>query len=40
MLKTNDLQHVLHTSIPDGIKVTINNLYIFVPNSIPTVQLN
>ena len=38
MLKTNVLQDIIHTSIPDDIKVTINNLYIFVPNLIPTVQ--
>ena len=38
MLKTNELQDFIYTSVADDIKVTIINLFLFVPNSIPTVE--
>ena len=38
MLKTNDLQDITYTSTGDDINVTINNLYFFVPNLIPSVE--
>ena len=38
ILKTNDLQDIIYTSITDDINVTINNLYLFVPNLIPSVE--
>ena len=38
MLKTNDLQDIIYTSMADDINVTINNLYLFVPNLIPSVE--
>ena len=38
MLKTNDLQDIVYTSMADDINVTINNLYLFVPNLIPSVE--
>ena len=38
MLKSNDLQDILHTSMAEDINVTINNLYLFVPNLIPSVE--
>ena len=38
LLKTNDLQDNLYTSMDDDINVTINNLYLFVPNLIPSVE--
>ena len=38
MLKTNDLQDIICTSMADNIKVTINNLYLYVPNLIPSVE--
>ena len=34
MFKTNDLQDIIYTSMDDDINVTINNLYLFVPNLI------
>ena len=37
ILETNDLQDIIYTSITDDKKVTINNLYIFIPNLIPSV---
>ena len=37
ILKTNDLQDTIYTSMADDINVTINNLYLFVPNLIPSV---
>ena len=40
MLKTNDLQDIIYTSIADDIKITFNNLYLFVPNLIPFVEIN
>ena len=38
ILKTADLQDILHTSMTDDINVTINNLYLFIPNLIPNVE--
>ena len=38
MLKTNDLQDNIYTSMGDDINVTINNLYLSVPNLIPSVE--
>ena len=36
--KTNDLQDIIYTSMTDDINVTINNLYLFVPNLTPSVK--
>ena len=36
--KTNDLQDIIYTSMTDDIDVTINNLYLYVPNLIPSVE--
>ena len=36
--KTNDLQDIIYTSLTDDIDVTINNLYLYVPNLIPSVE--
>ena len=36
--KTNDLQNFVYTSIVDDINVTINNLYLYVPNLFPSVE--
>ena len=38
MLKTNDLQDIIYTSMAEDINVTINNLNLFVPNLIPSVE--
>ena len=38
ILKTNDLQDIIYTSMTDDINVTINNLYLYVPNLIPSVE--
>ena len=38
MFKTADLQDVFYTSMSDGINATINNLYVIVPNLIPSVE--
>ena len=38
MLKTNDLQDDLYTTMVDDINVTKNNLYLLVPNLIPPVE--
>ena len=38
ILKTNDTQDNIYTSMADDINVTINNLDLFVPNSIPSVE--
>ena len=38
VLETADLQYVLYTSMTDDIIVTINNLYLFMRNSIPSVE--
>ena len=36
--KTNDLQNIIYSSMADDINVTINNLYQYVPNLIPSVE--
>ena len=36
--KTNDLQDIIYTSMTDDIDVTNNNLYLYVPNLIPSVE--
>ena len=36
--KTNDLQNIIYPSMADDINVTINNLYLYVPNLIPNVE--
>ena len=36
--KTNDLQDIIYTSMTDDINVTINNLYLYIPNLIPSVE--
>ena len=36
--KTNDLQDIIYTSTTDGINVTIDNLYLYVPKLIPSVE--
>ena len=36
--KTNDLQNIIYSSMADDINVTINNLYLYVPNSKPSVK--
>ena len=36
--KRNDLQDIIYTSMTDDIKVTVNNLYLSVPNLIPSVE--
>ena len=36
--KTNDLQNIIYSSMTDDINVTINNLYLYVPNLIPSVE--
>ena len=36
--KTNDLQGIIYTSMTDKIDVTINKLYLYVPNLIPFVE--
>ena len=38
MLKTNDLHDIISKSMADDIKVTINSLYLFVPNLTPSVE--
>ena len=38
MLKTNDLQDIIYTSMEDDLNVTINSLYLYVPNLIPSVE--
>ena len=38
MLKTNNLEDIIYTSMGDDINVTINNLYLFIPNLIPSVE--
>ena len=39
MLKTNDSQDIIHKSTDVDINVTNNNLYLFVPNLIPSVEI-
>ena len=36
--KTNELQDIIYTSMTDDINVTIHNLYLCVPNLIPSVE--
>ena len=36
--KTTDLQDIIYTSMTDDINVTINNLYLYVPNLTPSVE--
>ena len=36
--KTNDLQNIIYSSMADDKNVTINNLYLYVPNLIPSVE--
>ena len=36
--KTNDLQDIIYTSMTDDINVTNNNLYLYVPNLLPSVE--
>ena len=38
IFKTNDLQDIIFTTMTDDINVTINKLYLYVPNSIPSVE--
>ena len=38
MFKTNDLQDIIYTSMVEDINVTINNLYLFIPNLLPSVE--
>ena len=38
MLKTADLQDIIYTSMADDINVTINSLYLYIPNLIPSVE--
>ena len=38
MFKTANLQDIIYTSMADDIDVTINSLYLFVPNLIPSVE--
>ena len=38
MFKTNDLQNILYSSMADDINVTINNLYLYVPNLLQSVE--
>ena len=38
MLKTVDLQDIIYTSMTDDINVTVNNLYLFIPNLMPSVE--
>ena len=36
--KTNELHNIIYSSMADDINVTINNLYLYVPNLIPNVE--
>ena len=38
MLKTDNLQDIIYTSMADDINVTNKNLYLFIPNLIPSVE--
>ena len=38
MLKTNNLQDIIYTFMDDDINVTIQNLYLFIPNLIASVE--
>ena len=37
--KPNDLQNIIYSSMADDINVTINNLYLYVPNLLPNVEI-
>ena len=37
-VKTNSLRNIINSSMADDINVTINNLYLYVPNLIPSVE--
>ena len=38
MFKTNDLQDIINTTMDDDLNLANNNLYLFVPNLIPSVE--
>ena len=38
MFKTANLQDNVYTSMADDIKVTINSLYLYIPQLIPSVE--
>ena len=38
VFKTNDLQNIIFSCMADDINVTINNLYLYVPNLLPNVE--
>ena len=38
ILKTTDSQDNIYTCMTDDVNVTINNLYVFIPNLIPSVE--
>ena len=38
MLKRNDLQDLIYTTMADAINVTVINLYLFIPNLLPSVE--
>ena len=37
--KTNDLQNIIYSSMADDINVTINNMYLYVANLIPSLEI-
>ena len=38
MFKANDLQNIVYSSMADDINLTINNLFLYLPNLIPNVE--
>ena len=36
--KTANLQDIIYTSLADDVNVTINKLYLYIPNLIPSVE--
>ena len=38
MFKTIVLPYIIYTSMDDDLNVTINNLYMFIPNVTPSVE--
>ena len=38
MFEANDLQNIIYSSMVDDIDVTMNSLYLYVPNLIPNVE--
>ena len=38
IIVTANLQNIIYTSMGDDINVTINSLYLFIPNLIPSVE--